>query len=266
VLVLAALLAAGTAMIDRFIFFPEKLPRTYSFDLGGNDRELTISTEDGEELSGILFAASRPRGVILYFHGNAGSLSSWRYVSGDIVPKGFDLLIIDYRGYGKSTGMISEEGLYRDAEASYEQLRSLGWKESEIIVYGRSLGTGVALHLATTRKIRALVLEAPFTTLPDLASHLLPIPVPAFYIPYRFDNLGRAPDVKVPTLLLHGTRDELIPPDHSQKILDALACDKRLVLIRGGEHNDLTSFPEYHEALDAFLKSLTAAVPADPLP
>jgi len=243
-------------MIDRFIFFPEKLSRTTSFDLGPDDRELTISTEDGEELSGILFTAPRPKGVILYFHGNAGSLSSWRYVSGDIVPKGFDILIIDYRGYGKSTGKISEEGLYRDAEASYEQLRSLGRKEDEIIVYGRSLGTGVAVHLATTRKIRALVLEAPFTTLPDLASHLLPIPVPAFYIPYRFDNLGRAPAVKVPTLLFHGTRDELIPPEHSRKILDALTCEKKLVLVKGGEHNDLSSFPEYHEALKGFLDSL----------
>ena len=105
-------------MQEQFIFFPEKLNRDHSYELSANDEEIFIPTFDGESINGLLFKADNAKGVILYFHGNAGSLASWQYVAIDLVPLGYDVLIIDFRGYGKSTGEISEKGLYIDATAS----------------------------------------------------------------------------------------------------------------------------------------------------
>jgi fermentation-respiration switch protein FrsA (DUF1100 family) len=251
-------LLLGYAMIDRFIFYPEKLSGDFTYQLKPGDRELFIETRDGEQINGILFKARRGRGVILYFHGNAGSLSSWQYVAEDIVPKGYDLLVIDYRGYGKSTGKITEDGFYLDAEACYAELLSLGYEPERIVLYGRSLGTGVAIELATRKTASALVLESPFTSLPELASHLLPIPIPTFYIPYRFDSLAKAPGIKIPSLVMHGSDDELIPTEMGRKVYDALGGPRRFVSIRGGGHNNLSDFREYHEALEKFLEEAAA--------
>jgi len=252
-------LVLGYAMIDRFIFYPEKLPGDFSYHLKPEDRELFVETQDGEQINGILFKSKENRGVMLYFHGNAGSLSSWQYVAEDIVPKGYDLLVIDYRGYGKSTGKITEEGFYLDAEACYAELLSMGYGPDKIILYGRSLGTGVAIEMATRKSTSALVLESPFTSLPELASHLIPIPIPTFYIPYKFDSLAKAPGIKVPSLVLHGDEDELIPPEMGRKVHDALGGPKRFVSIRGGGHNNLSDFPEYHEALKKFIEEVDSS-------
>ncbi len=253
-------LVLGYVMIDRFIFYPEKLSRDFSYHLSPDDRELFVETRDGEQINGILFKSKEGRGVILYFHGNAGSLSSWQYVAEDIVPKGYDLLVIDYRGYGKSTGKISEDGFYLDAEAWYGELLSMGYGGDRIILYGRSLGTGVAVELAARKTVRALVLESPFTSLPELASHLVPIPIPTFYIPYKFDNVAKASGIKIPSLVMHGDDDELIPTEMGQKVHDALGGPKRFVAVRGGGHNNLSDFAAYHDALEKFLNEVVAGL------
>jgi pimeloyl-ACP methyl ester carboxylesterase len=243
-------------MIDKFIFYPERLEKDYAYSLGPGDRELFIRTSDGESVNGLLFRSPGSRGIVLYFHGNAGSLGSWQYVSPDITSKHYDLLIIDYRGYGKSSGKISEKGFYLDAEASYEELKKLGYSDRQIVLYGRSLGTGVAVELALGKNARGLILEAPFTNLPDLASCLFPIFLPALYIPYKFDNVGKAASIRMPTLILHGDADELIPTGQSKRVFEALSGKKERVLIKDGGHNTLSEFPQYHKALEDFLAML----------
>ncbi|MFH1434608.1 MAG: alpha/beta hydrolase [Pseudomonadota bacterium] len=253
----AVIFVTSYVMLERFIFVPEKLPRDFDFRLPENAQELFIDTSDGETINAILFRAPEPKGVALYFHGNAGSLSSWQFVSDDIVPLGFDVLVIDYRGYGKSTGKISEKGLYLDAEASFDKLTSLGYEKDGIVVYGRSLGTGVAFDLAGQRKAGALVLESPFTSMPDLVSAFFPIPLPGLIISYKFENLEKAPKVTIPTLVLHGDSDELIPFGQGRRIFDALTVKKKtLAVIEGGGHNNLSEFPEYHRAVKNFLDEL----------
>ena len=256
------ILAAGYAMQERFIFFPEKLPGDFDYRLPKNAQELFIDTPDGETINGILFRAPSSKGVVVYFHGNAGSLSSWQFVSEDIVPLGFDILVIDYRGYGKSTGKISEKGLYLDAEASFDKLASLGYEEDGIVVYGRSLGTGVAFNLVGERKAGALILESPFTSMPELASVLVPIPLPDLLVSYKFKSLEKAPNVDIPTLVLHGDNDDLIPFSQGRRIFDALTVkQKTLAVIEGGGHNNLGQFPEYHRAVKNFLDELAPPSP-----
>ena len=244
-------------MLERFIFVPEKLPGDFDYRLPKNAQELFIDTSDGETINAILFKAPSAKGVVVYFHGNAGSLSSWQFVSDDIVPLGYDILIIDYRGYGKSTGNISEKGLYLDAEASFDRLKSLGYEEGRIVVYGRSLGTGVAFNLVGERKAGGLIIESPFTNMPDLVSAFFPIPLPGFIISIKFENMEKAPKVAIPTLVLHGDSDELIPFSQGRRIFEALKVkEKTMAVIKGGGHNDLSQFPEYHRAVKNFLDEL----------
>jgi fermentation-respiration switch protein FrsA (DUF1100 family) len=252
----AAILAAGFFMQERLIFFPEKLPQDYKFRLSGDDRELFIRTSDNESINGILFKNTGQTGVILYFHGNAGSLAGWQDIWEDIRPTGFDLLIIDYRGYGKSTGKISENGLYLDAEASYNELLSAGYKENQIIIYGRSIGTGVAMECAVRKKPRALILESPFTSLVDLASQIYPFFFPSLILKYHFDNQAKASLLSVPVLILHGDADEIIDHSHSLKLYNQLKHDKEICIIRHGGHNDLNTFPEYRDTLKKFFGRL----------
>jgi uncharacterized protein len=233
----------------KLIFFPEKLPETFKYTSSGT--ELFLETSDHEKINALFFRGTRPE-VILYCHGNAGSLDNWQFVAEDFKNAGYSVLIFDYRGYGKSTGSISEEGVYNDALSCYEYLRE-HYKESEIIVYGRSIGTGVAVNLCSKREVKGLVLEAAYTSLVNLAREKFGLFFPGIYLRTRFDNIAKINQIKCPLLLIHGTEDSLIPPSESQLLLNAFNGKKKLFLIKGGGHNDLSSFSEYQKIVNSEL-------------
>lgn len=228
----------------KLIFYPGILSPDYRFKTGATGEEISLRTSDGESISALFFRGPDPA-VILYFHGNAGDLSGWQFVAEDFTALGFNFMIIDYRGYGKSTGRISEQGLYLDATAAYAFLLEKGFKPDRIIVYGRSIGSGVAVDLASKNPCRGLVLESPFSSLGKLANEKLPLFFPSLYIKYKFDNLGKINQVKCPVVFLHGSGDILIPPSHSQKLFDAFQGKRRMILVEGGAHNDLHAFKQY---------------------
>ena len=245
-LVILALYAFQT----KLIFHPGKLARDFKFKLGEDDEEIFLKTSDGEEINALFYQGTRNE-VILYFHGNAGDLSGWHFVAEDFVEKGYSILIVDYRGYGKSTGTISEAGFYADAEAAYNFLTSTkAYAPQDIIIYGRSIGSGVAVDLASKHKIRGLVLESPYTSLAALANEKLPMMFPVLYLRYSFDNIKKIEAVESPVILIHGTVDTLIPPDHSKKLLTKIKSKKKMILVDGGAHNDLNSFVPYQEFLE----------------
>jgi fermentation-respiration switch protein FrsA (DUF1100 family) len=171
------------------------------------------------------------------------------------------VLIIDYRGYGKSSGEISEKGFYIDAETAYSHLlEARGYKPANIMIYGRSVGTGVAVELASRHTPKVLVLESPYTSLGALANEKLPFFFPSLYLRFQFNNLKKIGTISCPVVLLHGTKDELVPPAHSQKLMKAIKGEKKLFLIEGGGHNDLNSFEGYKP----FLRYLaTGLAPVD---
>ena len=241
---------------DKFIFFPQKLDKDYRYNLSDNDKEVFIPTSDGNLINGILYHRPDNQYVVLYFHGNGGSLDSWQMISEEILPQNCDLLVIDYRGYGKSTGSFSEKGFYDDAHSAYSFLIKEGYNPGQIIAYGRSLGTGVATELATTEKVKALILESPYTSFPALAAEKMPYLLPGLFMRYKLNTLKRAGQLKVPVLILHGTDDELIPCSNSQKIYAAITSPKKLLLIAGGGHNNLSRFPGHFEGIRNFISSL----------
>lgn len=245
------LLLLAYAMQERMIFHPGKLSNGHKFDLGPEDEEVFLDTRDGQRINALYFAGTSDK-IVLYFHGNAGDMSSWQYVSRDFVRLGYHFFLIDYRGYGKSSGSLSEKGLYEDARAAWDYVTNVkNFRPERIIIYGRSIGTGVAMELASRNEAGLLVLEAPYTDLRSLAKQKAPIVLPALTLRYHFDNLSKVGKVRSPILFIHGSDDRLIPPSHSRKLFDAFQGQKKLVIIEGGSHNDLSEHASYHEALQA---------------
>ncbi len=252
VLVTALLLLGCAGMLqEQLIFFPESLDEEEDLSWTGA-KEVFVDTEDGARIHGLLYEADEPRGVVLYFHGNAGSVASWADVARQLHRHGVDVFLIDYRTYGKSSGEMSEEGLYLDGEATYDYLVERGYSPHQIIVHGRSLGSAVATHVASDVPVGAVVLETPFTDLPSLARDLYLVPLPGWFFQYELDNLDRSQQVDAPTWVVHGTDDEVVPLDHGREVYARLGSPWKMTIIDGGRHNNLMSFGEYRRELAEF--------------
>ncbi len=236
---------------ERFIFFPEVLEPDfcYTFPYPFDEIDLPV---DGARLNALHFKAKRSKGVILYLHGNAGSLRTWGEVASDFVPHGYDVFMLDYRGYGKSTGGIQSEGMLHDDVASaYAYLRQR-YPETEIILYGRSLGSGLAVYLARSTHPRALILETPYYSAKELAAARFPF-VPSFLLKYSLRTDQWISQVACPIYLFHGTRDEFIPHTCSLRLAELIETEHQVFIIQGGSHNDLSQFASYQEGLARIL-------------
>jgi uncharacterized protein len=239
----------------RLIFYPGRLAKNFRFKLRGQDEEIFFKTEDGVMINALFFRGDRDD-VILYFHGNAGDLSGWQFAAEDLLKSGCSVMLIDYRGYGKSEGVVSEKGFYLDAEAAYGYLiQEKNFNPQDVIIYGRSVGTGVAVHLAARYPNKGLVLEAPYTSLGNLADTKVPFFFPSVYLRYTFHNERRINSIRGPLIVVHGTEDTLIPPSEGQILYDKFNGKKRLLLIAGAAHNDLSDHDEYHDFIAHILPS-----------
>jgi fermentation-respiration switch protein FrsA (DUF1100 family) len=254
IIILCVLLVIAFYFLQtRLIFHPGKLMKDYRFNLGALGEEVFLNTNDGERIHGLYFHGAKPD-VIVYFHGNAGDLSGWKFVAEDFTGLGYNFFIIDYRGYGKSSGKISEDGFYNDAAAAYSFLiKEKGYAPNNIIIYGRSIGTGVAVELARTQACKGLVLESPYSSLPTLANEKIPFFFPSLYLKYSFDNLRKIERVKCPVIFIHGSIDELIPSAHTERLFKKFTGKKTKILIPKGSHNDLNAFEEYNHFLNSVL-------------
>ncbi len=238
---------------EKLIFLPTKLPQEYTYSFSAPFEELFLSTPDGAKLNALWFKKQESRGLILYFHGNAGNLSRWGTIVQPLVWKGYDVLIMDYRTYGKSTGTLSEEALYADAQLFYD-FGQRHYQEEEIILYGRSLGTGMATRLAAENNPSLLLLETPYYSLLDLGARRFPwLPV-GWFMKYPFRSYQAVQKVKCPIRIFHGTEDRVVPFDSGQKLYRSIpGDDKEFFAIQGGGHNNLASFPDFQQAVNAVL-------------
>jgi uncharacterized protein len=194
--------------------------------------------------------------VTLFLHGNAGNITYYTPHVQEIVAAGSSILILDYRGYGKSSGRPSEEGLYRDSEAGFIYLLGKGYRAERIIIHGHSLGTAVAVDLASRRPCAALILEAPFTSASDVAGTLVPFIGPLLVRSYN--SLPKIRWIRVPKFFIHGDHDETIPLRLGQELFGAAQGPKSFWVIPGAGHNDIleTAGAEYRKRLSAFYKDL----------
>ncbi len=241
------------AFQDKLIFFPENIPRSYKFPFNAPFEEVFLPTPDGAEIHALHFRAKAPKGVILYFHGNAGSLRSWGFVAEELLLFQYDVLMIDYRGFGKSTGHRTEAALHQDAQLAYNYLTKQ-YPEDKIIVFGRSIGTGVAVPLAAQNKPRSLILETPFYNFAEIAKTHYPFLPVSLLLKYTFRSDKYITKVPCPTYILHGTADNIVPYASGKKLAQLAGGKAQLITIPGGGHNDLSHFGAYQQAISAILK------------
>jgi len=239
---------------ERLIFIPEKLESDFRFDFQAPFEERTIA-HDGGDISTLLFRVPQSKGLILYFHGNAGSLRSWGEVARELSARtGFSVWIMDYPGYGKSLGSIqSESQLHAIALKFYETAKAENTGEP-IVIYGRSIGSGMATRLASEQALQGLILESPYYGLKSLAAQIAPW-APLYMLKYNFPNFEWIRKVKAPVLIVHGDQDEVIPHAQGQR-LASLTENALFVTIPDGQHNDLGDHDLYWKALVEFLGRL----------
>lgn len=247
------LLAIVYLVQERFIFKPEKLKQDFVYKYDAPFKELFFDIEPGVRINGLHFTVDKPLGLILYFHGNSRSIKGWAKYARDFYRYKYDVVLVDYRGFGKSTGKRSESMMLKDMQFVYDTL-AVQYTEHHIIVYGRSLGSGFAAKIASDNKPRYLILDAPYFSFRKVVKRFLPILPTKFLLRYHLRTDKWIRHVNCHTYVLHGTKDWLIPISNSEK-LQALN-PKKITLIRivGGGHNNLPSFPEYHNFIRDILQ------------
>ncbi|MEL6810794.1 MAG: alpha/beta hydrolase [Bacteroidota bacterium] len=239
---------------EKLIFLPTTLPQDYVYHFGRPYEELFLETRDGARLNALHFKTQHPKGLILYYHGNAGDLSRWGEITSYFDQFGYDVLVMDYRTYGKSTGDLSEAALYKDAELFYNKAKEW-FPEDKITVYGRSLGTTFATHVASKNQPKQLILEAPFYNLEFVAKKrywFLPVKP---LLRYSFPTSEKIPKVSCKVTIFHGTEDGIVPYENGKLLKKTLPQSQiSLVEIEGGFHNDLINYQEYRNGVAELLQ------------
>jgi alpha-beta hydrolase superfamily lysophospholipase len=238
---------------EKLIFLPEKLDKNFEFAFIREFEEINVKTKDNTILNGLLFKADNSKGLIFYLHGNAGSVRTWGEVAKTYTDLNYDVFMLDYRGYGKSEGKITnEELLYQDLQTVYDELTSK-YDESKIIVLGYSIGTGMAAKIASVNNPKLLILQAPYYSLTDLMKHTLPI-IPTFILKYKFETNKFITDCKMPVIIFHGNQDEVIYYNSSVKLKGLMKKSDSLITLNGQGHNGMTENIEYRTAVQEILK------------
>jgi fermentation-respiration switch protein FrsA (DUF1100 family) len=246
------------------LFYPTSRLGATPADWEMDYREVLMQAEDGVGLHGWLVPRRGSDWALLFFHGNAGNISHRRDSIEVFHRLGLNVLIFDYRGYGRSEGSPSEAGLYRDARAAWDWLTiEGGFPPQRVILFGRSLGGVVAAELASRVNPHALILESSFSSARDTARHLFPLLSRAVWLRYELDAAAYVRQVRAPILVMHSRDDEIIPYALGRKLFAAASEPKHFVDLSGG-HNDgfLLSEPHYSAALAAFLEDVRADAPA----
>ena len=243
-----ALLAAIWWGQEALLFAPKPLAQDHVFQFGSDVQERWIEVP-GARLNALHLQLPNPKGVVFFLHGNSGNLESW-FVNADFYRRAnFDMFMIDYRGYGKSSGSIqSQAQLEADALAAWLHIAPQ-YAGKRRVIFGRSIGTGLAATLAARVQPEQTVLVSPYESMLALAQQHYPwVPAPLLRYPLRTDLA--VPQLRGPLLLAHGEQDTLIPPSHSQKLQQLLPAAK-LALVPGAGHNDLQRFEVYLGAVRA---------------
>lgn len=260
ILVLLLVMSGLLLLLEkRLIYFPMRAHDVTPAELGLEHEELALRTEDGVKLHGWFLPVPGSRFSVLVFHGNAGNVSH-RLDRALLMQSRLktDVLLLDYRGFGRSEGSPDEQGTYSDARAAYRWLVARGVPPERIVLFGESLGSAVAMQLALEVEARALVLESPFASVPEMARAVYPF-LPLWpFVRTRYDNLAKAEKLRMPLLVLHGDKDEVVPFAQGRRVFDKAPEPKTFFAIPGASHNDtyVVGGDAYWQALGDFLEGL----------
>ena len=238
---------------ESLLFAPTRLPAGYQFHFPGSFEERWITASDGTRLHGLLFKAPASKGLLFYLHGNGGALDTWGAAAATYTALGYDVFMLDYRGYGKSGGRIDGQArLLEDVDNVYQQLLTT-YPESRTVVLGYSLGTGPATWLAAHHHPRRLILQAPYFSMRDMAARNFPW-VPGFVLRYPMPTNELITSVGAPIVLFHGDHDAVIPVAASRRLKALLKPGDQLIVLPGAGHNGMTDNPDYQRALAEVLR------------
>lgn len=240
---------------DYVLFHPTPMKKQEKFSFTQPHKEFNIPINKESNLNIIQFTTrdSLPRGVVLYFHGNKNNISWYARFAPNFTKHNYEVWMIDYPGYGKSTGSLNEQTLYKWAEQLYKFARSRFATDS-IIIYGKSLGTGIAAQLASTKNCRRLILETPYYSITSLAQRYLFMYPVDFLFKYKLPEAEFLKKTEVPVTIFHGTDDGTIPYSNASKLKSCLKKGDEFVTINGGSHNNLYDFSLTINKLDSLLK------------
>jgi alpha-beta hydrolase superfamily lysophospholipase len=237
---------------DLILFHPAALPKTHSFAFAQPFKEVNIQVQN-RNLSIVQFTTnSNKKGIVLYFHGNRQNIERYGKFAPAFTKNGYEVWMMDYPGFGKTTGKRTEQVMYDDAFLVYKTAIKETLPQN-IIIYGKSLGTGIAANLALKYKCQQLILETPYYSLPSLAKAKFPIYPTGLLVKYSFPVYRFLPGVNAPVTILHGTSDEVIPYSQA-KLLKKENPATNLVTITNGRHNDLAQHNIFQKTLDSLLQ------------
>jgi uncharacterized protein len=255
VLTAYALVLAGAYFFqEKFIFQPVRLEAGFRFAFDIPFEERWFELHPGVKINALHFKTPHPKGIIFYLHGNTDNLVRWGKFAADFTRLGYDVLMPDYRTYGKSTGQLhQEEDLHREVAFVYQKILQ-EYPENQVVVYGRSLGTGLATYLVTQNQPRLLLLETPYLNMVSQGNFFFPLLPYSFLLrfPLRTDLWIR--QIRCPVFIFHGTEDEIVPYTSGVKLAEISGKPEILFTIPGGKHKNLNTFPAYHRQLAEWLK------------
>ncbi len=223
---------------DIVILHPVKLPKAYIYKFERSFEEVNFSPETNTEINGLFFRSKDSKGIVFYNHGNADNLQRWGRHAKDFTELDYDVFFYDYRGFGKSSGKFSEKEILNDAVFLFDQIVK-EYPNKKVIIYGRSLGTGIATFVAKTRKADALILETPYYNMADVGKAWLP------FIPFE-----KILKYKFPTN--EWIKDFVVPYSLGEKLSKITEC--KLITIENGKHKNLAEFEKYHKELSKVLR------------
>lgn len=230
----------------------DKLTKDFKYNFSNSFKEVFIKTDIENEINAIHFKLTNPKGVVLFCHGNKGNLTKWGNRVSYLLDYNYDVLVYDYRGYGKSTGNYSEKNMYSDAISVYEYLKK-NYKEKHIVVYGFSLGATFATKVASAHKPKELILEAPFYNFKCAVKYKYSL-LPVFLLKYKFRTDLYIKKVTTPITVFHGNNDKTTFFKESKKLLKLNSSSKnQFIEIEGGTHHNIKEYDVYKKKLKEIL-------------
>lgn len=240
---------------DAVLFHPVTLNRTHSYNFPEPHKDISIPIDSEDTLNLVDFESTGAlsKGIVLYFHGNKRNISWYAKYIPYFTRHGYQVLMIDYPGFGKSTGKLTEQKLYDWAMQVYKIARKR-FSADSIIIYGKSMGTGIAAQLASVRDCRRLILETPYYDFPAVVKHYLPVYPVKWMLHYEIPTWQYLRKVTAPVTIFHGTRDRIVPYRNSKRLLPFLKQTDEIITLKGGGHNNLFMYGQTIQKLDSVLK------------
>lgn len=239
---------------EKFLFHPTKLAHNYQFKFDGKFEEIRMPFNETDTMSLVKFfpADSLRKGIIIYYHGNMNNVEHYATYTKPFTKLGYEVWVQDYPGFGKSTGQITEKKLY-DQAMQVKKMADIKFGADSIIIYGKSLGTGIAAYVASNTKANMLILETPYFSIPALFNCYAPIYPSSAMASYKILTNKYLLDVKYPVVIFHGTSDGVIPYRSASKLKAVLKPTDKFITVPGATHKNINGTKIYYDAVDSLL-------------